>query len=308
MKRKGDEVINNSLRKECRRERKLDGKVVFVIEDFLHSQEIDLLKEDIDMFRRVFTEQFDQNDLGDYGSAIDPFEFQNIFPNSSIRIQQESYLNSRWKTVEESLCKEVNPAIKEVFSSIVFTKIPQILSAVLFDCNDQQNLFLFNEQYIVKDVDSSIAFRWHRDADEQFSATLDHEKPLYISIWCNLDPVSKVNGTIAFEKSANIIRVRRGNETEEHKSLNFFSTTSSSSPPNEDEEGIELDLPKGSLVMFGSQIWHRSGINQSNSARRVFYTQYSTEPITLKEKHKPQSIETPISFAIPVTINNPFII
>eukprot|EP01040_Poterioochromonas_malhamensis_P002883 gene2883-3067_t len=307
MKRKGDEIINHPCAKECRREGKLDGEVVFVIEDFLNLKEIDLLNEDIDMFRKVFREQFNQSDLGDYGSAIDPFEFQNILPSSSIRIQQDSYLNSRWKTVEESSCKEINSGIKEVFSSVVFTKIPQIISAYLFHCNYQQNLFLFNEQYIVKDTESSIAFRWHRDADEQFSATLDHEKPLYISIWCNLDPVSKVNGTIAFQKSANIIRVQGGNETEEHKNLNFFST-SSSPPPNEDEEGIELDLPKGSLVIFGSQVWHRSGINQSNSARRVFYTQYSTEPITLKEKHKPQSIETPISFAIPITIKNLFAI
>jgi ectoine hydroxylase-related dioxygenase (phytanoyl-CoA dioxygenase family) len=51
--------------------------------------------------------------------------------------------------------------------------------------------------------------------------------------------------------------------------------------PEETEKGNEQELPKGSVVLFSSKVWHRSGINLEREPRRVFYAQYSPQPISV---------------------------
>jgi ectoine hydroxylase-related dioxygenase (phytanoyl-CoA dioxygenase family) len=77
--------------------------------------------------------------------------------------------------------------------------------------------------------------------------------------------------------------------------------------PEETEKGKELELPKGSVVLFSSKVWHRSGINLERESRRVFYAQYSPQPIsvpgTTDNKNTDSRIKSGrgevLSFAIP---------
>jgi hypothetical protein len=47
----------------------------------------------------------------------------------------------------------------------------------------------------------------------------------------------------------------------------------------DDNHVFEVKLPEGSMVLFSSLQWHCSGCNRSDKPRRVFYAQYSTQPI-----------------------------
>lgn len=44
--------------------------------------------------------------------------------------------------------------------------------------------------------------------------------------------------------------------------------------------GTLLEVPAGGAVVFSSRLWHCSGPNGTDRARRVFYAQFSEEPIT----------------------------
>jgi ectoine hydroxylase-related dioxygenase (phytanoyl-CoA dioxygenase family) len=52
-------------------------------------------------------------------------------------------------------------------------------------------------------------------------------------------------------------------------------------------------VPAGSLVVFSSLVFHRSGFNTTDRMRRAYVTQYSPEPI-----HKPGTAE-PIHLDVP---------
>jgi ectoine hydroxylase-related dioxygenase (phytanoyl-CoA dioxygenase family) len=45
------------------------------------------------------------------------------------------------------------------------------------------------------------------------------------------------------------------------------------------EPGIPAVVPAGSLVVFSSLTFHRSGANTTDKMRRAYVTQYSPEPI-----------------------------
>ena len=68
--------------------------------------------------------------------------------------------------------------------------------------------------------------------------------------------------------------------------------SSQACPPDDEDVGVELDLSRGGAVIFGSNTYHRSGVNGSGGLRRVYYAQFSPAPIT-----SPQSSQ-PLCFAL----------
>ena len=50
-----------------------------------------------------------------------------------------------------------------------------------------------------------------------------------------------------------------------------------------DDPGIAAEVPAGSIVVFSSTLFHRSGMNSTAQQRRVYLPQYSSEPIMNKE-------------------------
>ena len=112
-------------------------------------------------------------------------------------------------------------------------------------------LFLINEQFIVKPAHSRSAFSWHRDAEGLCAA------PPYVSLWIALDDVHEENGTL---------RVVPG------------SHAAPLPPPQPGDEealaSLALTLPAGSAVCLHSEVLHCSADNLSDAPRRCWMPQF----------------------------------
>lgn len=127
---------------------------------------------------------------------------------------------------------------------------------------------LFWEQFVVKGTDPKGAeFTWHQD-----SGYVDHPHAPYVNAWIPLDDVNEQNGTIyilPFARAGTRVKV-------EHKPV----------PGSNDrvgytgnDPGIPMIYPAGSIVVFSSVTFHRSGPNFTNRMRRAYAIQYSPEVI-----------------------------
>ena len=58
---------------------------VVIIENYLTSSDMELLLSDLLAHELIFRRKMGDVDLGNYGSALDPFEFHDIPPHSAIR-------------------------------------------------------------------------------------------------------------------------------------------------------------------------------------------------------------------------------
>ncbi len=52
--------------------------------------------------------------------------------------------------------------------------------------------------------------------------------------------------------------------------------------------------PAGTVVLFDANVWHRSGVNTTNTCRRALYSQYSATPVTFGPGRA-----APLRFAVP---------
>ena len=59
------------------------------------------------------------------------------------------------------------------------------------------------------------------------------------------------------------------------------------------EVGIPLMMPAGSVAVFSSLSFHRSGANTTDRMRRAYVTQYSAEPIHAPETGAPMHLAVP---------------
>lgn len=170
---------------------------IIIVDSFLSENEIEALQFDCALLQE--REPQLKLDPANLASSLDPFEFNNIHPHSLIRSDQLQYCQARFSTYNaDSLLAKYQYAIQ----NLLFTKFPGLLKSILSinSTESSDSLYLFNEHYVVKPPNSELAFRWHRDGEEQLQAIMlpDDMKPIYFSIWCALDHVSEENGTIAF--------------------------------------------------------------------------------------------------------------
>lgn len=257
---------------------------VICIKNFLNEGELELLENDAYRLQQLCHHlQPDST-----GAALDPFEFTNIAPIHHARTNIDEYINLR---ISSGMPRELT----SIFQTLLFDRLPRILR-VLLGMDLSLPLFAFNEHFIVKDAESQIAFRWHKDIQEQLSAVRDSESMVeYYSCWCAIDDVSPWNGTIAFPTSTCIGIADTVCEESLKGSLrrvyNIKDGIEEPAVPHEDERGKELTLPSGSIAFFSHNIWHRSGVNLTTNSRRVYYVQYSTSPITVEGQV--------LSFAVP---------
>jgi ectoine hydroxylase-related dioxygenase (phytanoyl-CoA dioxygenase family) len=129
------------------------------------------------------------------------------------------------------------------------------------------DVFLFQEQFVIKGAEVGMTFSWHQDG-----GWFTPDCPPYVSVWLALDDMTEENGTIyvlpqtRMEKKGWI----------EHRV----------DPKTNDRIGYEgrdpgepVFVPAGSLAVFSSQTLHRSGANTTKNMRRVYLAQYSCAPI-----------------------------
>ena len=134
--------------------------------------------------------------------------------------------------------------------------------------------FLFNEQFVIKAADGGNPFAWHQD-----SGYIPYYHKPYLTCWCALDDMSIANGTIY------VLPYSR--DGREHKDLVPEHTVQEGTNDrvgyHGDDPGVPVIVPEGSIVVFSSRLFHRSGANTTDRMRRSYVAQYSREPIMNKE-------------------------
>jgi len=144
-----------------------------------------------------------------------------------------------------------------------------------------ETAYLFYDQYVVKAAEQGIKFSWHQD-----SGYLDFSHPPYVTVWAAVDDMTLDNGTayvLPFSTSGIRSRVEHIRDPVTGDKVGYFGG----------EPGIPAIVPAGSLVVFSSLTFHRSGANTTDRMRRAYVTQYSPQPI-----HKPHTDE-PLHLARP---------
>ncbi len=127
--------------------------------------------------------------------------------------------------------------------------------------------YLFYDQYVVKAAEKGIKFSWHQD-----SGYLGFPHTPYVTVWAAVDDMTLENGT-AYVMPYSTIGIRslvehiRNPETGDK--VGYFGK----------EPGVPAVVPAGSLVVFSSLTFHRSGANTTDRMRRAYVTQYSPELI-----------------------------
>ncbi len=130
--------------------------------------------------------------------------------------------------------------------------------------------YLFHEQYVVKAADTDSKFAWHQD-----SGYVGHYHRAYLSCWCALDNMTIENGTVYILPYARDGRISADeiiDHTVEERSNDKVGYKG-------DDPGIPAIVPAGSIVVFSSRTFHRSGPNITDKYRRSYLAQYSAEPI-----------------------------
>ena len=134
--------------------------------------------------------------------------------------------------------------------------------------------YLYNEQYVVKAADTDTRFAWHQD-----SGYVGHYHSPFLSCWCALDDMSLENGTLYVLPYSRDGR-RDSDEITEHPEE---ASSNDKVGYHGDDPGDPAIVPVGSIVVFSSRTFHRSGANLTNEYRRSYLAQYSTEPIMTKD-------------------------
>jgi ectoine hydroxylase-related dioxygenase (phytanoyl-CoA dioxygenase family) len=124
--------------------------------------------------------------------------------------------------------------------------------------------YLFWDQYVVKGTDKDSAFGWHQD-----SGYVHHECPMYLTCWVTLDDVTLDNGTVFLLPYTQVgIRsvVQHIRDPKINDMVGYFGK----------DPGLPVVVPAGSIAVFSSYVFHRSGPNLTNKLRRVYLPQYSS--------------------------------
>ncbi len=130
---------------------------------------------------------------------------------------------------------------------------------------------LFWEQFVIKggpDTSTKGAFSWHQDAGYVDGLPVPH----YVNAWVALDDVSDQNGTIyllPYEKAGTRERIEHQVDPATGDRVGYFG----------EETGIPVIAPAGSIAVFSSTTFHRSGPNLTPNMRRAYALQFSEAPV-----------------------------
>ncbi|MEO6907609.1 MAG: phytanoyl-CoA dioxygenase family protein [Abditibacteriaceae bacterium] len=130
-----------------------------------------------------------------------------------------------------------------------------------------QDAYLFVEQYVVKAAEKGMKFGWHQD-----SGYVGHDHKPYLTCWCALDDMTEANGTVfilPYSHAGTRQRVEHEREEGTNDKIGYHG----------DDPGIPVMISAGSMAVFSSTTFHRSGVNSTDKMRRTYLAQYSAEPI-----------------------------
>ena len=131
--------------------------------------------------------------------------------------------------------------------------------------------WLFWEQFVVKMAEVGTKFSWHQDSGYLKRHFPDYAKP-YLTCWCALDDMTEENGTIyvlPYSVAGTREVVDHEQDDESNDLVGYMG----------DEPGIPVIVPAGSIAVFSTTLFHRSGPNTTDKPRRSYVVQYSADPI-----------------------------
>jgi ectoine hydroxylase-related dioxygenase (phytanoyl-CoA dioxygenase family) len=130
------------------------------------------------------------------------------------------------------------------------------------------NACLFYEQFVVKGPEKGGKFSWHQDSG--YLHPIPHDP--YVTCWVTLDDVSEANGTVYLLPYS-----RAGGSGLEPHVVN--AETNDKEGYFGSDPGDPVIVPAGSIAVFSSLVFHRSGANTTPNWRRVYLPQYSAAPL-----------------------------
>ncbi|GMV79269.1 MAG: hypothetical protein AMXMBFR7_04530 [Planctomycetota bacterium] len=128
--------------------------------------------------------------------------------------------------------------------------------------------FAFYEQFVVKCGEQGMRFGWHQDGGYVKS----FNPCPYVTCWCALDDVSEANGTayiLPFSRAGTRELVDHVRDPENNDMVGYHG----------DDPGIPVVGPAGTIAVFSSTTFHRSGANTTPNPRRAYVAQYSPQVI-----------------------------
>jgi len=126
--------------------------------------------------------------------------------------------------------------------------------------------YLFWEQFVVKGTDKKGAeFGWHQD-----SGYVDHPHKPYVNAWIALDDMSTENGTVSllsYDRAGTHVKVQHKPDPKSGDRIGYFGS----------DPGVPAVMKAGSIAVFSSVCFHRSGANATLRMRRAYAVQFSPE-------------------------------
>jgi ectoine hydroxylase-related dioxygenase (phytanoyl-CoA dioxygenase family) len=258
---------------------------VIIVENAIDEDLLGILRKDCDCFKALRLAY----NPAEVGASIDPLEELDIPEDSSIRSSVEDYFKARWSDARISTRTHLSSLEQTAVIDLMTKHLPSILMKRIPHLKSSEGLFLFNEHYIVKDGLTEIAFRWHRDADEQLYAFSDADRPIYWSIWCPLDNCNEENGTLFLSEGALADNLDPSCRATKRKAEHMEADEQRF---DDSYHGIPVVVSAGAAVIFSSLTWHRSSANMTNLSRRVLYVQYSENVISPCLKYAITNVDT----------------
>ena len=145
-------------------------------------------------------------------------------------------------------------------------------------------VYLHNDQFVVKCEKEGMKFSWHQDG-AYVHARIGHH-PECITCWCALDDVTESNGTIYVLPASRFGSRELVPHTKDPGSndrVGYFGPDS----------GDPVIAPAGSIAVFASTVFHRSGANPSGAPRRAYLAQYAPVPLHNRPGEFPQYFAAP---------------
>lgn len=129
--------------------------------------------------------------------------------------------------------------------------------------------WLFLDLFVVKCRHTGLPFGWHQDAGYLLG---NPHKP-YVTLWCALDDMTADNGTLCvlpYDRAGSRDVVEHIKDKVSNDLVGYQGN----------EAGVTLAVPKGSIIVLASNVFHYSGRNTTDAHRRAYLASFSPEPIT----------------------------
>jgi ectoine hydroxylase-related dioxygenase (phytanoyl-CoA dioxygenase family) len=126
---------------------------------------------------------------------------------------------------------------------------------------------LFYDQFVVKGPERGQSFAWHQDSGY---VAFPHRP--YVTCWVALNDMSEANGTVS------ILPYARAGTRDRIEHVRDEATSDLVGYHGHDPGELVI-VPAGSIAVFSSTVFHRSGVNTTADYRRVYVVQYAPAPM-----------------------------